>query len=65
MTTCSLAGADGVIVGSAIVDIVEKNLGNTAAMEIKSPEYVSEMKKTGRAVKPGFFGQGNTLRIIF
>jgi tryptophan synthase alpha chain len=43
--TCRDAGADGVIVGSAIVDIVEKNLGNTAAMEIKLREYVAGMKK--------------------
>ena len=45
VTTCNLAGADGVIVGSAIVDIVEKNLGNPAAMETELSQYVSEMKK--------------------
>ncbi len=44
-TICRKAGADGVIVGSAIVDIVEKNLGNPAAMEKKLREYVAGMKK--------------------
>ena len=43
--TCRDAGADGVIVGSAIVDIVEKNLGNPAAMETELSQYVLEMKK--------------------
>jgi tryptophan synthase alpha chain len=42
---CRDAGADGVIVGSAIVDIVEKNLGDTAAMEKALRLYVTEMKK--------------------
>jgi len=45
VTTCNLAGADGVIVGSAIVDIVEKNLGNPDAMEQDLRHYVSVMKK--------------------
>lgn len=45
VTTCNLAGADGVIVGSAIVSIVEKNPGNPAAMERELRHYVSEMKK--------------------
>jgi len=42
--TCRDAGADGVIVGSAIVNIVEKNLGNPAAMEQELRQYVAEMK---------------------
>jgi tryptophan synthase alpha chain len=42
---CRKAGADGVIVGSAIVDIVEKNLGNPAVMEKNLRVYVAEMKK--------------------
>jgi len=41
---CRKAGADGVIVGSAIVDIVEKNLGNPVVMEKKLREYIIEMK---------------------
>jgi tryptophan synthase alpha chain len=43
--TCRDAGADGVIVGSAIVDIVEKNLRDPAAMEKALRQYVAGMKK--------------------
>ena len=43
--TCVRAGADGVIVGSAIVEIVEKNLGNPDTMERDLKTYVSQMKK--------------------
>jgi len=42
--TCTAAGADGVIVGSAIVDIIERNLGNPGAMERELREFVSRMK---------------------
>ncbi|WP_292370556.1 tryptophan synthase subunit alpha [Methanoregula sp. UBA64] len=42
--TCRDAGADGVIVGSAIVSIVEKNLRDPAAMENELRAYVAEMK---------------------
>jgi tryptophan synthase alpha chain len=42
--TCREAGADGVIVGSAIVDIVEKNLGDVLAMEKELRHYVAGMK---------------------
>jgi tryptophan synthase alpha chain len=42
---CEQAGADGIIVGSAIVRIVEKNLGNTAATEADLKDYVSSMKR--------------------
>ncbi|MFA5236384.1 MAG: tryptophan synthase subunit alpha [Methanoregula sp.] len=44
--TCRDAGADGVIVGSAIVDIVEKNLRDPVAMEKALRDYVTGMKKT-------------------
>ena len=43
--TCAEAGADGVIVGSAIVDIVGKNLGNLDKMARDLKTYVSQMKK--------------------
>jgi tryptophan synthase alpha chain len=43
--TCAEAGADGVIVGSAIVDIVGKHLGNPDAMERALKTYVIQMKK--------------------
>jgi tryptophan synthase alpha chain len=44
-TTCTRAGADGIIVGSAIVSIVERNLTEPAAMTRDLVEYVSLMKK--------------------
>jgi tryptophan synthase alpha chain len=43
--TCTRAGADGVIVGSAIVEIVERNLGKPDTMERDLKTYVSQMKK--------------------
>jgi tryptophan synthase alpha chain len=43
--TCAHAGADGVIVGSAIVEIVERNLNDPVAMEQELKDYVSAMKK--------------------
>jgi len=43
--TCAEAGADGVIVGSAIVDIVEKNLGQPDTMARHLKTYVAQMKK--------------------
>ena len=43
--TCAVAGADGVIVGSAIVDIVGKNLGTPDIMERDLKTYVIQMKK--------------------
>lgn len=42
---CSDAGADGVIVGSAIVDIVGRNAKDPAAMERELKSYVTRMKK--------------------
>jgi tryptophan synthase alpha chain len=43
--TCTRAGTDGVIVGSAIVEIIERNLKAPEAMERELKEYVSAMKK--------------------
>jgi tryptophan synthase alpha chain len=42
---CASAGADGIIVGSAIVEIVERNLQDTDVMERELREYVSAMKE--------------------
>jgi len=42
--TCSAAGADGVIVGSAIVDIVGKNTDNPDKMVQDLKNYVRQMK---------------------
>jgi tryptophan synthase alpha chain len=44
--TCVHAGADGVIVGSAIVDIIGKNLEDPQTMEQELRDYVREMKRT-------------------
>jgi tryptophan synthase alpha chain len=43
--TCSAAGVDGVIVGSAIVDIVGRNSGNPDKMALDLKTYVGLMKK--------------------
>jgi tryptophan synthase alpha chain len=43
--TCAEAGADGVIVGSAIVDIVGKNPGNPDKMAQDLKTYVVRMRK--------------------
>lgn len=48
--TCTAAGADGVIVGSAIVDIIGQNLNNPGIMEQKLRDYIIQMKQaTGSA----------------
>jgi tryptophan synthase alpha chain len=47
--TCARAGADGVIVGSAIVEIVEHNLKNPDAMERELQDYVMAMKRAASA----------------
>jgi len=38
------AGADGVIIGSRIVDLIERNLGNTERMLVEIPNFISEVK---------------------
>jgi tryptophan synthase alpha chain len=43
---CAEAGADGVIVGSAIVEIVGKNLGNPDKMERDLKTYVAQMRES-------------------
>jgi len=42
---CAVAGADGVIVGSAIVEVIGKNSGDPSAMERQLKSYVTRMKK--------------------
>jgi tryptophan synthase alpha chain len=42
---CARAGADGIIVGSAIVDIIEKNRKNPEVMARNLKTYVRQMKK--------------------
>lgn len=48
--TCARAGADGVIVGSAIVSIVERNLGSRESMERELKDYVEQMKEAADSV---------------
>ena len=43
--TCARAGADGVIVGSAIVEIVERNLSDHDTMVLELQDYVQSMKR--------------------
>ncbi|MDO9549529.1 MAG: tryptophan synthase subunit alpha [Methanoregula sp.] len=43
--TCSRAEADGVIVGSAIVEIVERNLSDNDTMVLELQDYVWSMKR--------------------
>jgi tryptophan synthase alpha chain len=43
--TCARAGADGVIVGSAIVKIVDRNLSNPGTMILELQDYVQGMKR--------------------
>ncbi len=43
--TCATAGADGVIVGSAIVDIIGQHLDEPVIMEQKLKDYVVQMKQ--------------------
>jgi len=49
--TCAAAGADGVIVGSAIVDIVERNLDNPEVMEQRLRDYVMQMKQAAGSTR--------------
>jgi tryptophan synthase alpha chain len=46
--TCADAGSDGIIVGSAIVGMVEKNKDDAAQMEHALRNYVADMKKATR-----------------
>ena len=46
--TCAAAGADGIIIGSAIVSIVERNLNSPDAIEQELKDYVVLMKNATR-----------------
>jgi tryptophan synthase alpha chain len=39
------AGADGVIIGSALIDLIEKNLGDNVKMMSELYDYVKELKR--------------------
>lgn len=47
MKACAEAGADGVIVGSAIVEIIARYRHDPQAMERELHRFVSGMKATG------------------
>jgi tryptophan synthase alpha chain len=42
---CAAGGADGVIVGSAIIDIIEQHLEDLPTMERELRRYISRMKE--------------------
>ncbi|MGV9174028.1 MAG: tryptophan synthase subunit alpha [Promethearchaeia archaeon] len=46
VTTLIEAGADGVIIGSAIINLIEKNLSNHGMMEQKLVEFASAIKES-------------------
>jgi len=43
--TCAAAGADGIIVGSAIVSLIEENLADPAEMDRELAKFISSMKR--------------------
>jgi tryptophan synthase alpha chain len=43
--SCAAHGADGVIVGSAIVDIIGRTIGNPDAMEDELADFIARMKQ--------------------
>ena len=45
------AGADGVIIGSAIVNIVKKNIGDFEKMETEMEQFVSNIKKVLKSLE--------------
>jgi tryptophan synthase alpha chain len=50
--TCATAGANGVIVGSAIVDIIGQHLDNPDLMEQKLRAYIAQMKQATGSAAP-------------
>jgi tryptophan synthase alpha chain len=49
---CAAHGADGVIVGSAIVDIIERTMHNPDAMEQELAGFISRMKQAAGGSRP-------------
>jgi tryptophan synthase alpha chain len=45
VASCAAHGADGVIVGSAIVDIIERTIGNPDAMEQELAGFIARLKR--------------------
>jgi tryptophan synthase alpha chain len=52
VASCASHGADGVIVGSAIVDIIERTIGNPDAMEHELAGFIARMKQAAGISRP-------------
>ena len=50
--SCAAHGADGVIVGSAIVDIIGRTIGNPDAMEHELADFIARMKQAAGGSRP-------------
>jgi tryptophan synthase alpha chain len=52
VASCASHGADGVIVGSAIVDIIERTIGNPDAVEHELAGFITRMKQAAGISRP-------------
>jgi len=52
VASCAAHGADGVIVGSAIVDIIERTISNPDAMEQELADFIARMKRAAGGSRP-------------
>ena len=52
VASCAAHGADGVIVGSAIVDIIERTITNPDAMEHELADFIARMKQAAGSSRP-------------
>ena len=52
VASCAAHGADGVIVGSAIVDIIERTISNPDAMEQELADFIARMKQAAGGSRP-------------
>jgi tryptophan synthase alpha chain len=50
--SCAAHGADGVIVGSAIVDIIERTISDPDAMEHELADFISSLKQAAGGSRP-------------
>jgi tryptophan synthase alpha chain len=52
VASCAAHGADGVIVGSAIVDIIERSISTPDAMEQELADFIARMKQAAVGSRP-------------
>ncbi len=52
VASCAAHGADGVIVGSAIVDIIERTMGSPGVMEQELAGFITRMKRAATSSRP-------------